>query len=1141
MLAILPKLAPWPFARAAAGVRKATRQAPLFGYALTSADPTPEFKVTDTYHNSTTEAGWSAFDADGNTSWYPHSQYANNYLQLECAKPRAIQSFYAFQDTTKGLHSGYLSTTIKILASNDGTNYTQLTSSTMTYAFDPVDTKVYVSQKVTFAAPKAYKFYRFYIAPTNHPYVALAGLVLQEPLAQPLQGLVAQYRFIDKEAINEINEAFATLNGTFSVADGKLTTASDISSYATMPKIIFDENEDFCIKLKHTFVATATENPIVGVFADGSVPASCAWILWRNGTSSGNKKINFGMNPSGSTGLRMASQIEVPDNQEVEIEVSRVNGTVYLFVDGSLQASQAFSLGNTPSPALPDIRTDVYAQVNQSPRSGYYNGGQKSALQIYKGKGGHTASYTKGYELETLGTPTYSDTDRDAIVANVAFRRDNRMNEVNDTYLSGFGPTVVRGRLSQGNGSSYMANINIDRFGDGDFTIECKVNLDSIGSSGAVLLGEWYRSDQSNTNNRWCVFIDQNRQLAFYVGKIDTTGTVLGLIGTVLTLGVDYHIVVERVNGVVSLLVNGNEVAAGAFTGQIPGFAPYIARTNSTSALHNWAGRMWEIRIAKKAMYNGVVKGVAVLPKVKRARPLYTTDEAKNIVLQYDFLTPKEEKLGVVPYFNDTAPSTSPVFQNNTLFARLSQSAKIFIPNENDWVNGDFTIETVLALNGMGQTVDTSNPLLCQWPGGSNHSWALFVRGTTRQIGFTVSTDGTANPGKTIWTGWLAKTLDFGRDYHIVVERVGSTFTVYVDGISAGSITSTLMTASTNEITNYFGEDNSRYTSLTLKRLRIARKALFNGNIVNAKRLPSVQRKAKPSVLVCGYQASDYPGRGSNPAWDCYGVAQASYYPNPGGSMSIGSTSDSLFRTRDGKTKRLVALFSITTNTRTELSVKDSSLPATDDMPVFDRLLQVNNTQVLDLGRAYMNNRDGLGATVYEVNSLLYPTMYEGLTLPYEFLPPVAEVTIGSANGVKDTGVTFKGYTDGLTDVPDVGSITNTLLIDVSIPRSCKLYKIRGIWTQSNNYLCIGLETLMTGGYAAIEAQYPNIADIPKITRNAFALYAGNDINFRSFNTATKINQTPASRNPYVQYYWTITAAELAAINANPTVLHYIA
>lgn len=1144
MLALLPKLAPWPFARAGSGVRKATRQAPLFGYAMTSAD-NGEFKITETYkyvEGTTNYSGWAAFDSSSGTAWYPADKYANNYVQIECAKPRSIASFSAYQDTSNGNHSGYLPTTIRIMGSNDGTNYVQIANSSMTYAYDAVETKVYVSNTVKIASPKPYKFYRIYIAPTNHPFVLLAGLILQEAIP-PTPLLAAQYRFIDKEAINEVNEAFATLTGTFSVADGKLTTGSTTSSFATMPRILFDDGEDFCIRLRHTFTTTsAGENPIIAVWNDASVTGSVAWALWRNGSNAGNKKIGFGINPVAS-GARLYSINDIPDNVEVEIEVSRTNGTMYLFVDGALQQSIAYTGGNTQTAAMPEMRTDVYAALDGTPRTNFFNGGQKSALQIYKNKGGHTANYAKGYDFDKVTTPEYSSTDQDALVVNMALRRDNAINEITDTYLpvSGGKNFVRRGRIVHDVGTGSFTSMRSDRFGDADFTVECKVNITAVNSTtGGVFLGEWFRSDQVNTNNRWMIYLNASRVLTFYVGKIDTTGAALVLSGPTLAYGIDYHIVVERVNGTITIYVNGAAVASTAYAAALPGIAPYNVATNSTANYYGWSGEIWNVRIAKKALYNGDIAAPYVLPKAKRERVVYTADEAKAVVLQYDFVSAREEKLGLYPTLGGTSASAAAMLVNNTLTTTINDQASFSLPAE-DFINDDFTIETTVSIDAFSPANNTRYPILAKWTmGTANNSWSLAVS-ASKQLGFFVSPDGTFDNAV---GGWVGPAITFGKEMHVVVECINRVVKIYVDTVAIGTINlpskATVPTFATNAnpITNVFADDSTRRAAMTFKRIRIANKALFNGVVVNAKTWPRFARKYKRVHMSSGQATSAFTGGNS---FTVTGFAQNISYQTPQ-SLSIGSTSDTLFRTLDGKTKRLAALFhrsahSGDSNAYLMLMEKDSTIAPTSDMPVYSRVLSLNG-KAYDLAETIGQNPtpEGFGATIrfWTTGTAFGPFLYTGRTSSFEFLPPATVVTIGTVT--LPSNVAFKGYMKDLTDVADAGSLTNDQVIDISNPRACKLYKIRGLWTQSNNYLCIGLETLATDSYANLEKLYPDIINIPRL---GTTLFSGDDIPGKTFASATTINQTPTGKPPYVQYYWSLTTAQVNALNAGTTANHY--
>lgn len=958
--------------------------------------------------------------------------------------------------------------------------------------------------------------------------------MLARSIRQIIAGLLpsvdfgVQYNFRNKEMINEVNEAFAVLTGTYNVANGKLTTAADNSSYASMPVMMFAPNEDFCLQIRTTFVATSSNNNIVGVWTQGSETASCSWLLYRYGSGAGNlqDRISFYLNAPGA-GILLNATSATPANKEVEIEVSRTNGIVYLFIDGVVQASAPYTGGSgNQTTATPRMRTDV---LGATPLAGYYNGGLKSAFRIVRGKGGNTTNYTKGYTLPDIVPAAYDSTTLSNLVANISLRRDNSINEVNGRNVMHTENTVQSARIQQKYSTTAMSITRIEPFWQADFTIEMMVNITAVSSNQGILLGEWHRGDIAHENNRWEISVTSGNSINFAIAgstQPSPNNYPVNLSSTdLLVRGQDTHIVIERVAGVVTMYLNGKAQGSVTYAGAIRGNAPYFVRTNSTSQWHSYQGELWNIRIAKTSLYKGKIKTSYALPVAKPVRQTYTAAEAKDIVVQYDFNDATDEKTRNVVTLNGSTVSDSAMVLNNSLFTAASNAAQYFIPTEVDFLAKDFTIEAQLTVHSLSSSSSTNSyPLFGQWFTQTNDSWVVYIDQNSREIGFQISKDGTSSTNGILYAG-SGIILELGKQTHIVVECIGRVARMYVNGVRSNTTWNLPATIATSTIgvTNLYEGDKTRFTSATLYKFRIARRAMYNGNITSPE-WPRIARKNKRVTMQMGTATPSINGSTAT----LTGFAQNLMYQAPQASM--GSISDTLFRTLDGKVKRLVGLFHQVHTPPTPYLVmfeKDTDITPTDDMPLFSRILQLNGVAYDLTALASSPANEGFGATgrAWQVGNSMGGLLYNGRMQSFEFLPPYlvgqATVPVASQGGTVD----FTGYMRNLKEVTNGGTISEDLVIDASNPRSCKLYKIRGIWTQSNNYLCIGLETLMTAAYSVIEAQYPNIADIPRF---GATLFAGDNLPGKTFASATTINQ-----GDYMQYYWSITAAQVTALNTN--------
>lgn len=200
--------------------------------------------------------------------------------------------------------------------------------------------------------------------------------------------------------------------------------------------------------------------------------------------------------------------------------------------------------------------------------------------------------------------PTYTPEVAADIVAQFGFRRDDPHNEVSGKPLAmGGGTSLLWGQLRTPAASTDTFSTDIDYFGAGDFTYEFKFRLTSMPGGLMGLFGQPGRHEFQVIN-------DGRLMANFLYGSSFVVRS--SPVGTI-TANNTYHVVLERLNGKVTLYINGAVMFTANDSAALGGPTGNVITQFTGSTLLRY---IWDIRVAKRAMYRGNVVAPVALPKM---------------------------------------------------------------------------------------------------------------------------------------------------------------------------------------------------------------------------------------------------------------------------------------------------------------------------------------------------------------------------------------------------------------------------------------------------------------------------------------------------------------------------------------------
>lgn len=421
-----------------------------------------------------------------------------------------------------------------------------------------------------------------------------------------LSALAHRWSFSDNETIDDVTEKYFshTVNPTNYIPYGYVSGNKFVAGnelYGTSLAVDFAprENEPFSIQCKFNLsgINTAYQAGIITRW-DESDATQRSWAVWVFNDG----RVIFSITSDGA----VSGNVDFPSapglvqyNRDYHIAVERdKNNQIKVYLDGAViitavDGRKAFDKCITGT----RIRRGVLGKVWDV----------QLAHDVVFGKpfvGGAPGKFGK---LENSKHEYYDAAVANDIVYQMGGRRNSTVNEVNGQPMALTKANIYNGKVFVSNAAAAIYSASVDYFGAGDFTLECKASFETAVTGDAVLLmSHWHNGGITHTNNRWTVACLPNGRLQVVFARSQAAGDYTAYVSAnaVFTPGTNkrHHIVVERYNGTIKAFVDGVEVLSWSQPDALWAVSGNFIR-NTYGGTGYGQHRIWDIRIAKRAMY----------------------------------------------------------------------------------------------------------------------------------------------------------------------------------------------------------------------------------------------------------------------------------------------------------------------------------------------------------------------------------------------------------------------------------------------------------------------------------------------------------------------------------------------------------
>ena len=517
---------------------------------------------------------------------------------------------------------------------------------------------------------------------------------------------------------------------------------------------------------------TVKTNVVDAAFGYGSFTLMC----YHNGT---NWTVE-GSNNGSSLQFQISTPVTLGAWQHIAI--TRSGNTITLYKDGVSAATGSLTGAiNTSGKTL---------RIGDNGNSQFFTGGI-SNFRIVKG----TAVYTANFTPSTTNLTAISGTSL-LTLQNAAFTD----NSTNNFIITQFGNTTVTGNSPfntvgywsnyfDGTGDYLSAGSNSAfAFGTGDFTVEC-----------------WFYAATSSTSQ---MLVSTDATNGFFLGFDGTFNFGIRGVSFILAytpsnyLGQWNHVAVSRSGSTISMFWNGSRVTTTTNSTNFSVTGPLVIGALPAASAYYWTGGISNLRVVKgSAVYNPSSSTITV-----PTAPLTAISGTSILTCQNGrFIDNSTNAFAITVNGNTSAQSFDP-FYTATI---ASNGGSMYFDGSSDYLvvpysptlnilSGDFTVETWVYPTQVSGIV----PFLAQWQQTVNLAGFLLASNGANFV-FYFAPVSTAAP-------ILSSSTTFTADswYHIAVVRSGTTFTMYVNGVSVGSTTTsaTLSPIGINvSMGNYYG------------------------------------------------------------------------------------------------------------------------------------------------------------------------------------------------------------------------------------------------------------------------------------------------------------------------------------------------
>lgn len=645
-----------------------------------------------------------------------------------------------------------------------------------------------------------------------------------EPVSAELRPF-ALFRFLS-DATDEVSLTSGTLNNA--TAAGLLTTDAAVTSNMTFPAFV--PGRDFTIETKFDY--TQLSNGVILRCGD-------SWSLFLDTT------LKFKVELGHSTFV-LDSGVTPASGVEHHVAVVGQQGTVSLYVNGT-QTSQAVLFGKIRSTSGVTYIAEGYAGTTRDMRlcfSAQYQGDFAVAdlpeftrptyspvaayaivaqEEFFPGTEYGVLDYVPPEpepepELPPEPEPPLIDPQGDWPVARYTFADGSLADEVTSTLMvKPSQHTLSDNKLHTVATSpgSYTTRGEAVHLPDDAFTVEFKVNLkSSTPTSGGHIL---HRYGSTDATQCWGIGIDTDFKPYF---TFDDVGLAAGRLTArdPLVPMQDSHIAVVNFEGSFILFVNG--VRQPGTIASRPINKGEGTATNPLSITNIAAASIWDVSISHAALYSEDFT-VAAIPPIPIVP--YTPEEESKVALQIQFrdgnTTLEDSKVRTV------AKNITP----NGRYMTHGTNAYYDVAQTPYFGEADFTVECMFNSTGPSAGVKS---LVGDWNTAAKARFNVFLNGDGT-VGFNVSLDGTQTNIVTL----TSMPFEYNKDNHVVVERVGDTISMYINGVLQGTMVHAAPMFSPGAVGTVGSRFNSAVVTVpyTIWNIRIVNDSLFKGKVLASK------------------------------------------------------------------------------------------------------------------------------------------------------------------------------------------------------------------------------------------------------------------------------------------------------------------
>ena len=531
---------------------------------------------------------------------------------------------------------------------------------------------------------------------------------------------------------------------------------------------------DFTLELWGFYPSFTTQSHIVDTRPSQGLYLS----LSVGGGGTDNGKVKFYTN----SGFRIITASTVPLNSWVHIALVRNSGTTKVYINGTADS-------NTYSDTHAYIAGDWYiGKRSPAIQAGSYMEGLFSDYRFVNGTAVYTSNFTPPTE------PLTAITNTKILLGNLPYLKDQSTS--NHTITIGGNPSLRAksvfdnapySEASHGASAYFdgtgdyisVANHADFNFGSGNFTIESYVYYSA--QANQAIVAQWHTA--ATDRRAWQLRRDNSGQFRFYWSTTGADFPYIGSTGINLnTMNNQWiHVAVVRNGNTITMYVDGTDVVNTTLTGSLYDNTTddiFIGArsTNPPNIDHQTEGYIQDLRITKgTAVYtSNFTPPTAPLTAVTNTKFLLNPETSISDLSQSSAIT----------CFGDAATSTTQVKFAGTKSIYLDGTGDYLQMSniEDCWISGytgDFTVE--LWWYPTNVTNGTYQMILMAGAG-----FQLYI---SPAAGLSLVLSST-NASPWFVDFWEDHTMVNNTWQHLAVVRNGNVYTLYVDGVSKATTTS---------------------------------------------------------------------------------------------------------------------------------------------------------------------------------------------------------------------------------------------------------------------------------------------------------------------------------------------------------------